>query len=167
MISTLARPLLAAPFIASGIDALTKPESHREAANRALDVVESLGIQRPSQSSVDFITRATGAVFTVAGLTLARGKLPRSSALLLGALQLPISLARNPFWEHSGKERRESISSLISAAGLVGGALIATQDRGGKPSLAWRAQRLAKDARDAASDQLDSAAGRLNIGDGR
>lgn len=38
MISALARPLLAAPFIASGIDAMMKPKEHREAADRALAV---------------------------------------------------------------------------------------------------------------------------------
>ena len=167
MISRLARPLLAAPFIASGIDALMKPAEHREAANRVFDAVESFGVKRPSQDLVDLTTRATGVMFTVAGLTLARGKLPRSSALFLGAMQLPVSLARNPFWEQTGQERRQSLTSLVSAAGLVGGALIASQDRGGKPSIAWRAQRLAKDARDAASDRVDAASERLHIGDGR
>lgn len=167
MISALARPLLAAPFIASGIDAMMKPKEHREAADRALAVAESLGVARPAQSSVDLLTRATGAVFTVAGLCLARGKLPRSSALILGGMQLPIALARNPFWEQKGQERRNSLTALVSAAGLVGGALIASQDRGGKPSLGWRAQRLAKDARSAASDRLDTATNRLHIGDGR
>lgn len=160
MISALARPLLAAPFVASGIDAIRNPDDHRDGANRALLAAEALGVPQPSQSSVDLITRATGVVFTVAGLSLARGKLPRTSALLLGALQLPIALARNPFWEQRGAERRSSISALVSAAGLVGGALIASQDRGGKPSLGWRAGQLAKDVSDSVSE-------RVHIGDGR
>ncbi|VEI13726.1 DoxX family protein [Trueperella bialowiezensis] len=151
MITALARPLLAAPFIASGLDAVMNPEEHREAANRAFDAV---GMPLPSKTSIDLVTRATGVAFTVAGLCLARGKMPRTSALALGAMYAPISLARNPFWTQEGRERRDSISALISAAGLIGGAFIASQDRGGKPSLGWRAQQIAKNASEAVSERV-------------
>ncbi len=144
MISTLARPLLAAPFVAAGLDAIRKPAGHRAAAERILSVLERAGI--PTQDiPVDVLTRATGAVFTLAGLSLARGRIPRSTALMLGAMQIPMSLGRNPFWEQAGAERRASLAALVADAGLIGGALIASTDRGGKPSLGWRASTWAKD----------------------
>lgn len=139
MISTLARPLLAAPFVAGGLDAIRKPAGHRAAAERILSVLERAGI--PTQDiPVDMLTRATGAVFTLAGLSLARGRMPRSTALVLGAMQIPMSLGRNPFWEQTGDERRASLAALVADAGLI-----ASTDRGGKPSLGWRASTWAKD----------------------
>lgn len=160
MISTLARPLLAAPFIASGIDAMRRPDTHRAAAQRILGVLEKAGVPVPDALSIDALTRATGAVFAVAGLSLARGRMPRSTALMLGAMQVPMSLGRHPFWEKKGAARRASISALVADAGLIGGALIASTDRGGKPSLGWRASTWAKEVGDAAQE-------RLPIGDGR
>ena len=71
--------------------------------------------------------------------------MPRSTALMLGAMQIPMSLGRNPFWEQSGPARRASLSALVADAGLIGGALIASTDRGGRPSLGWRASPWAKD----------------------
>ena len=144
MLSTLARPLLAAPFVAAGIDQIRKPAGHRAAAERILGVLERAGV--PTKDiPVDVLTRVTGAVFTVAGVSLARGRMPRSTALMLGAMQIPMSLGRNPFWEQSGPARRASLSALVADAGLIGGALIASTDRGGRPSLGWRASTWAKD----------------------
>lgn len=144
MLSTLARPLLAAPFVAAGIDAIRKPAGHRAAAERILGVLERAGV--PTKDiPVDVLTRVTGVVFTVAGVSLARGRMPRSTALMLGAMQIPMSLGRNPFWEQSGPARRASLSALVADAGLIGGALIASTDRGGRPSLGWRASTWAKD----------------------
>ncbi|QOQ39278.1 DoxX family membrane protein [Trueperella pecoris] len=160
MISTLARPLLAAPFIAAGVDALRHPANHRAAAERVLTLARKAGVPALDTMSIDALTRATGAVFTVAGLSLARGRMPRSTALMLGAMQIPLSLGRNPFWAQKGATRRESLSALVADAGLIGGALIASTDRGGKPSLGWRASAWAKEVGETASEHLP-------IGDGR
>ncbi|AWG03196.1 hypothetical protein [Trueperella pyogenes] len=159
MISTLARPLLAAPFVASGIDAMIHPESHRGAAQRIVGVLDRVGVPA-ADLPLDALTRATGAVVATAGLSLARGRMPRSTALMLGAIQIPLSLGRNPFWSQKGAARRKSLSALVADAGLIGGALIASTDRGGKPSLGWRASTWAKEVGQTASE-------RLPIGDGR
>ncbi|WP_196246938.1 hypothetical protein [Trueperella pyogenes] len=67
MISTLARPLLAAPFVASGIDAMLHPESHRGAAQRIVGVLDRVGVPA-ADLPLDALTRATGAVVATAGL---------------------------------------------------------------------------------------------------
>lgn len=58
--------------------------------------------------------RATGAVVaTTAGFPLARGRMPRSTApLMLGAIQIPLSLGRNPFWSQKGAARAGSLSRV-------------------------------------------------------
>lgn len=44
LVNKLARPLLAAPFIATGLDALTKPEGHREPARKLWALAQKFGI---------------------------------------------------------------------------------------------------------------------------
>ncbi|MFP7696234.1 DoxX family protein [Trueperella sp. LYQ143] len=154
MFTRLARPLLAAPFVASGVDALIHPARHREAAERGFEMLERFGVPAPSAGTLDLATRASGAVFTIAGLSLARGRTPRSAAFLLGSLQLPIAIARYPFWSQRGTQRSESLTGLLSSLGLVGGALIAAQDRGGKPSMTYRVGKWAENARQTAQDRL-------------
>lgn len=113
-------------------------------------------MSEPTDATLDLLTRASGAVVTGAGVQLARSRAPRSAALLLGLTQIPLALANNPVWEKkSYAERKKDVSGLLAAAGLIGGALIASTDRSGKPSMGWRAARLSERAVDNASQRFD------------
>ncbi|WP_216386983.1 DoxX family protein [Arcanobacterium phocae] len=168
IVNKLARPLLAAPFIVAGLDALTKPQGHRAPARKLWGLAQKCGIDRklgisePTDDTLDLLTRSCGAVVTVAGAQLARSRAPRSTALILGLTQIPLALANNPVWEKkSYTERKKDVSGLLAAAGLIGGALIASMDRSGKPSVGWRAARLSERAVENASQRFDQlSAGR-------
>lgn len=144
LLRAIARPLLAAPFILAGLDAATAPEHHRERAAHLYSLAEKAGLKiELSAAAVDTTTQATGLAMTAAGTALALGKLPRFSAATLAVLHVPLALANNPFWTHEGAERHNSLVNLAGAAGLIGGALIASADRVGKPSLGWLASKKA------------------------
>lgn len=139
ILRAVARPLLAAPFIAAGADALARPKLHRERAQRLAPVASKFGVELDETTS-DSATRSLGAVLAVAGLALAAGKFPRTAGAVLAAAQVPVALANNPVWAGKGKERLAELTGLLGAAGLVGGALLAAADRDGKPSLSWQRQ---------------------------
>ncbi|MCI7551600.1 MAG: DoxX family protein [Actinomycetaceae bacterium] len=157
LLRSIARPLLATPFIVAGVDALRHPEQHRARAREIYSLVERFGVQAPDDETTDLITRGTGGAVALAGAALATSKAPRLASLVLGTAPIPIALANNPFWIHKGPQRRADLVNLASALGLVGGALIAATDRVGKPSVAWRVNTWAGDTRVAASKKLTKA----------
>lgn len=137
--SIVARPLLAAPFIADGIRALTRPERHAEKVERFRPTLVKLGVPEQIVKSPELLTRALGAVTTLSALALATGRKPRTAALTLALVSAPVMVARNPVWAAtSPEERKEMTGGLLASAGLLGGLLTAAADRDGAPSLKWR-----------------------------
>ncbi len=137
ILRALARPLLATPFIVSGIDALIRPANHRERAENVAPLLDKAGYPL-TEKQMDHATRAFGLTNVLCGAALAVGKFPRFSALVLAATEVPVSLANNPVWLHKGPERRKDILGLTESAGLLGGVLLAASDLAGKPSRSWR-----------------------------
>ncbi|MFY9262677.1 MAG: DoxX family membrane protein [Actinomycetaceae bacterium] len=138
VLNTIARPLLAVPFVASGWDALVKPEGHRERARQLYALIEGttletrLGLTAPSNEVLDFFARLAGGTFVGAGLALALSKTPRVAALVLAAGQVPVVLANNPVWLAHGEERQKYLLGLAQSAGLIGGALIVASNVKGR-----------------------------------
>ncbi len=137
ILRALARPLLATPFIVSGVDALVRPASHRDRAEVLTPLAEKAGYP-VSTKQVDLATRALGLTNVLCGAALATGKMPRSGAAILVVTQLPVAIANNPVWLHKGAERRQDLLGLTSSAGLLGGVMLAAADLAGKPSHSWR-----------------------------
>ncbi|MGO1590408.1 MAG: DoxX family protein [Ancrocorticia sp.] len=137
ILRALARPLLATPFAASGVDALVRPAGHRERARVLEPVAEKAGLELTDRN-LDLATRAIGLTQIVSAAGLATGKFPRACAGVLAAIHIPLALANNPVWLHTGDERREDLKGLATSAGLIGGAGLAAADLAGKPSLSWR-----------------------------
>ena len=140
LLRMVARPLLAAPFIADGIDAVRDPRSHvaRIAPARPLiDRAASAAGVEADDGRLVAATRALGAVTAVA---------PRT-----GPVQGPGRAARR--------------SAAMRRLALVGGALIASTDRVGAPSASWarraRRERAAavRAAREGALEQAAAARG--------
>jgi len=149
IVRRLARPLLAAPLIQSGLDAARHPGPQAELARPLLDRATQ-PLKLPQDPVL--VVRAAGAVTATAGLLLAVGKLPRLSALAIVATA-PVVQNSQPFWKEKDAElRRAQRDTFLKNLGIVGGALLATVDTEGRPSLAWRSRRAARSAADATRD---------------
>lgn len=121
----IARPLLAAGFIAGGLDQLLDTSQHAEAAE---DLVNTLATKVESiPNDPPLLVRANGAVMVAAGMALAVGKLPRLAALSLAATMVPTTLTQHQFWTEqdpttAGLKRQLFVKNVA----LLGGALLAT-----------------------------------------
>lgn len=145
VLRVLSRPLMALPVVLSGFEAVARPANHRERAAVFSPLAEKLGFEIDERRS-DRTTRALGASMAIAGFALIFGKMPRTASFLLAVLQIPVAVANNAFWTHSGEERRADIAGLLTSCGAVGGFLAAAADTGGKPSLAWRREQARKNS---------------------
>lgn len=147
ILRTLARPLLAAPFIVDGIDALLHPHVHAHRSRDLVDPMEPLlkkaGIEVDQETLVT-VSRVMGATSVAAGMGLATGLAPRSGAAILCALSIPVALVHAPT-----ALKTRSFGDVTRRLALVGGLAIASTDRQGNPSAAWRYNAW-KDARQAA-----------------
>ncbi len=139
LLRRLARPMLASAFVVDGLDAMTRPARHVEKFERVSPVLEKAGLPPVLTSDATLLTRASGAVSVVAGLGLATGHAPRTCAVVLAALNLPLTVVNHPLWTaRTRTERTEALSGLMRGAAVGGGLLLATVDREGEPSLAWK-----------------------------
>lgn len=145
LLRSLARPLLAAPFIVDGANALFAPETHVARARTITDscqpFLDKLGIEC-TDDDLAMASRAMGAASLTAGLMLATGRAPRTSAAALAALSVPVTLINNPLWlARTSATRTQMASGLFRGLALTGGLAIAMTDRKGSPSAAWRVRK--------------------------
>jgi putative oxidoreductase len=133
MMRRLARPLLGLAFIDSGVSAL------RDDGRRA-ERARALGVADPQQ-----VTRAVAAVQVGAGALLVLNRFPRLSALALAATVIPDAVTGHAFWTEQDKLTKRNERTLFTRdLGLLGGALVAVADTGGRESVPHRAGRTAK-----------------------
>jgi len=131
----LARPLLGLAFIDSGIAAL------RDDGRRA-ERARALGVQDPAQ-----VTRAVAGVQVAAGTLLVLNRFPRLSALVLAATVVPDAVTGHAFWTEHDKLAKSNERALFTRdLGLLGGALVAAADTGGRESVPHLAKRQTKKA---------------------
>ena len=122
----LARPLLAAIFIAGGYDALRNPEPR---AKLAQPVLERMG---PVAESVPLVpsdpvglVRANAGLQLVAGGMLALGLMPRLAALALAASIVPTTAGGHRFWElDEPASRAQQRTHFLKNAAILGGLLV-------------------------------------------
>ncbi|GAA1406155.1 MULTISPECIES: DoxX family membrane protein [Oerskovia] len=156
----VARPMLASWFIYDGVQAALKPAEHVRAARRGVSLVgQQLGVEEPlSEKQVSALVRAHGAATAVAGLFLAVGKAPRTAALTLAALSVPLAVVNQPFTP-SDVPRDVRTRKFVANLGAIGAALIAGADYEGRPGVRWRVDRARKDIDLAknAKHQVDAA----------
>jgi uncharacterized membrane protein YphA (DoxX/SURF4 family) len=163
LLRRVARPLLAALFIQSGINTLRSPQGHVAAARPVLDAVapavDKVVEVAPIEQRPDDVTlvQIDAGVKVVAGSLLALGRVPRLAATALAASMVPTTLATHRFWEETDPARKaEQQTQFLKNAGLLGGLLIAAADTEGKPSLGWKGRRAAKAASAKLADLTDS-----------
>lgn len=170
LVRRIARALFASWFLAEGLDALRRPAPH---AARAEAAWQSLGGRlglpaAPPGSQLRTLVRAHGAATVGAAGMLALGKAPRTGALLLAALTVPLVVVNQPFGgaasvvatasEAAGTApARSRFGRPVGTAGrasaadravlrerflrnltMLGGALLAAVDMEGRPGVGWR-----------------------------
>ena len=138
LVRRLARPMLAAFFIAAGIEAIRHPGKRADQAQPLVDkTAEPLGLP----NDPELIVRANGALMVGAGALLATGRFPRPAATALAATLVPATVVEYPFWEaDDAQERNRRAVHALKNVGLLGGLLLAAVDTEGKPGLAYRAK---------------------------
>lgn len=135
VVRRLARPLLGAAFVSTGIDALRDAGTRAEHARR-------LGVSRP-----DTVARANAGVQVGGGLLLGLGRMPRLAALALATTVVPEAVTGHAFWEQSDKHERSVQRALFfKDLGLLGGLVVAIADTGGRESVPHRARRVSRKA---------------------
>lgn len=148
----IARPMLASIFVVGGVSALRNAPALAAKAKPVTDrLVPQLkkampGLPIPEDPTT--LVRLNAAAQLAAGGALATGRAPRISAAVLAASLLPTTVAGDRFWQADDEQAKsQQRLSFFKNVSLLGGLLIAAGDTDGKPGMAWRARRVAKDAR--------------------
>ena len=135
LVRRLARPLLAASFVAAGVDGLRNPAARVAAAQK-------YGVPSP-----DTAVKVNSAVMTGAGLALATGRMPRTAGLLLAGGYVPVTLSTSAFWEAQDPATKSAQkAAFLRNLGLIGGALLAAVDLEGRESVTRKARRVSRRA---------------------
>lgn len=153
MFRRIARPLLAAVFVSSGVDALRNPEPR---AKLAAGMVHTAAERFGTPDDPLLAARLNAGVMVAGGLGLATGAAPRVSALALAGSLVPATLAGHAFWESPKEERTAQRTQFLKNAGLLAGLLL-TVDTPYAQERAARKTRKAVEAEHAAEERERSS----------
>ncbi len=151
-IRLIARPMLASAFFVGAASALKNAPHLGAKASRVTEKVIPIAQRAwpsaPIPTDPVTIVRINAGVQIAAAAALATGRAPRTSSAILAASLLPTTIAGHAFWrEQDPATRATQRLNFFKGVSLVGGLLIAGVDTEGKPGVAWRARRAAKDVR--------------------
>jgi uncharacterized membrane protein YphA (DoxX/SURF4 family) len=144
LVRLAARPMLAAPFIWSGLERLRNPKEAAAQLEGSLNTLASVAPKATiAANKPELVARVLGGVQLVAGSMFAIGRMPRFSSAILVGTALVNALAES----QAELPDAEKLPRFLKNIGLAGGVLLASVDTDGNPSLAWRAQHFAQDAK--------------------
>ncbi len=148
----IARPMLASMFVVGGVHALRNAPALAAKAGPVTDklvpLLQKAAPQLPIPTDPAMLIRINAATQIASGLTLATGRAPRLSAAVLAATIVPTTFGGHRFWElDDPTARTQQRLHFFKNVSMLGGLVIAAGDTDGKPGVAWRARRVAKDAR--------------------
>jgi putative oxidoreductase len=148
----IARPMLSSIFLVGGVDALRNAPvlaaKAKPVIDRLVPLLQRAAPQLPVPTDPAMLIRVNAATQIAAGLTLATGRAPRLSAAVLGATTIPTTLSGHRFWElDDPSAKSQQRLHFFKNVSILGALVIAAGDTDGKPGVAWRARRVAKDAR--------------------
>lgn len=155
LIRFLARPMLGSSFVVAGMDKLKNAD---DTAQQLSPLLRRASQALPFPADEKLLARLIGGTQVGAGTLLALGKFSRFAATVLA-----ITSALNAYveWRSADSSTTEARtarrSRLLKNISLTGGVLLAAVDTAGRPSLAWRAEHLAADARKATGKQFKRA----------
>jgi len=137
--------MLAAIFVAEGLDALLHPAGP---AKFAAPLVSKLSGPLNLPDDPELLVRANGATMVGAGAMLGLGRLPRVAALALAAGLVPTTYTTHAFWTIKDPAvRSQQQIHFLKNVSLLGGVLLATVDTAGKPGLAYRTRSVKSQAK--------------------
>lgn len=140
LVRRIARPLLAAAFVAEGVDAVRRPDEHVDRAQTAWAAARArVDLPEVDRDRLRLAVRAHGAITALAGLSLALGRAPRSAALLLAALTAPLAVADGLVVASDVRRSGPTRRRLWRDLSMVGATLLAGIDTEARPGLVWRA----------------------------
>jgi putative oxidoreductase len=148
LVRRVARPMLAAMFVAGGLDQFKHASRTAEAARPLVEkVAPTVGLP----NDPELLVRANGVAMMSAGTLLALGRLPRIASGVLAATIVPTTAVAHAFWNESDPEvRARQKEQFLKNLALLGGLLLAAVDTEGKPGLAYRAHLVNASAHRAA-----------------
>jgi uncharacterized membrane protein YphA (DoxX/SURF4 family) len=125
IIRTLARPLVAAPFMVTGLETLRNPGARADKVAPTLKPLADRVSWLPSKDP-ETLVRIQGAISLGAGTLFALGRFQRLTTLLLAAEMVPALLTEHRFWAEDDPDRRTVERALmLKNAGLFGALLYA------------------------------------------
>ncbi|HET6270989.1 MAG TPA: DoxX family protein [Arthrobacter sp.] len=141
----LARPMLASSFVLAGMDKLRNSD---DTAAQLSPLLRRAADSLPFQADEKVLARVLGGAQVGAGVCFALGKSARLAATVLAVISALNGYVEWRSADISSKQGREARRrQLLKNITLTGGVLLAAVDTAGRPSLAWRAEHLAADAR--------------------
>jgi len=144
LVRRIARPLLAAIFVAEGLDALIHPAGPAKAA---APLVSKLSGPLNLPDDPELLVRANGASMVAAGTLLGLGRFPRVAALALAVGLVPTTYTAHAFWTIKDPAvRSQHQVHFLKNVSLLGGVLLAAVDTAGKPGLAYRTKHVKSEA---------------------
>ncbi|NUR25688.1 MAG: DoxX family membrane protein [Catenulispora sp.] len=143
-VRSIARALLGGVFIASGAQALLRPNRYANRVQPLADQVAPLinKIDERLPTSAEALVRVNGAAQLGGGLLLATGTAPRPAAALLAGTLVPATITAHPFWRaRTQAPRQVEMVQFAKNLAILGGLLLAAVDTAGAPSVGWRVRR--------------------------
>ena len=148
LIRRVARPMIAASFIVSGLDQLRHPG---KVAPKVAPLADQAAPALHLPNDPELLVRANGAAQVGAGLMLGMGRMPRTAATVLAATMVPSTYVSHPFWAAKDPtQRREERKAFMKNLAVLGGLLLAAVDTEGRPGVAYRMHMLSDRAERAA-----------------
>ena len=143
--------MLASIFLVGGANALRNAPALAAKAEPVTDRVVPAATKAmpslPIPQDPALLVRINALTQIAAGLTLARGRAPRTSSALLASTLVPTTLAGHRFWEvQDSSTRQQQQLHFFKNLSILGGLLIAAGDTDGRPSVAWRTRRAVSKA---------------------
>ena len=121
-----ARILTGSTYALLGFDALRAPGARVDQAAPVLAAIRK-GVPLPEDD--ELVVRANAAAMVVAGTTLAMGRAPRLSALVLAGSLIPTTLAGHSYWKVEDPDARKiQRIQFHKNMAMIGGLLFAALD---------------------------------------
>ena len=140
--------MLSSVFFLGAWSALKNSDKLAAKASKVTDAVvpklREAGVPVPEDPST--LVKINAATQIVAAAALATGRAPRLSSAVLGASLVPTTLAGHAFWDETDPAARQQQKlQFAKNLSVLGGLVLASLDTEGKPGVAWRARRAARD----------------------
>jgi putative oxidoreductase len=146
----VARPLIAAGIIAMAQGSLRNPSlvapKAQSVTDKVVPAVKKAGVPLPEDTET--LVRLNAATQIAGALAIGTGRAPRVGAAVVAGSLVPTTVAGHAFWTETdpGAKKMQTIQFFKNLA-LFGALVIVAGDTDGKPGVAWRTKRAAKDAR--------------------